>query len=65
MVNTLSSMEREPAIEIGFAKSGDGPGIAAVQKVGWFAAYPDTSVGLTKEDILIHKNNFESGRKQF
>lgn len=38
-------------MEIGFAKPGDSKGIASVQKAGWFATYPDPSVGLTREDI--------------
>lgn len=51
MINSPASKEDEPVIEIGFAKPGDSRGIAAVQKAGWIATYPDPSVGLTREDI--------------
>jgi len=47
----LDSLENEPNWEIGFAKPGDGAGIAEVQKTGWLATYPDPSIGFTKEDI--------------
>ncbi len=38
-------------METGFAKPGDSKGIAAVQKAGWLATYPDPVIGLTREDI--------------
>lgn len=51
MNNSPAAMENEPQIEVDIAKPGDSKGIAAVQKAGWLAAYPDESVGLTTEDI--------------
>lgn len=50
-LDTAGGQEEEPQLEIGFAKAGDGAGIAAVQKQGWLTAYPDPSIGLTREDI--------------
>lgn len=43
--------EHEPLWRIEFAEPGDSAGITAVQREAWLAMYPDSTIGLTREDI--------------
>ena len=56
LYNVYMSLEgkdiaEEQQVEVELAMAGDGQEIAAVQKQGWLATYPDPSIGLTREDI--------------
>jgi GNAT superfamily N-acetyltransferase len=50
-LDAARGQEEEPQLEVGYARAGDGMGIAEVQKQGWLVTYPDPSIGLTREDI--------------